>query len=489
MNNELFEALLNSTSLVQYQIDSYNRFLDMGLQRVVDAQGVIQPNVEGFALKLGKIKVEKPVIIESDSSKRAIFPNEAKMRDLTYAAPIYLEMVPIIRGIEKSVAFGDVYIGNLPVMVKSNICNIKNMPKSMLIENGEDPEDPGGYFIIRGSERVLIGVEDIAPNRIITTKERGGSVVKSRVFSTIFGFRYECTVTRSRSGIFTVDFPNTPKSLELSLLLKGLGLSNEEIINYAKDSLVFKNDLILNLEESDAKDMSEKEAITEIGRLSVPGQAKEYQQKIAETHIDNYLFPHIGKEAAVRLEKAKYLLQMARKASLVANNLIKQDDKDHYANKRVKFSGELMEELFAHAFKFFVREVQYQIERTTARGRKLSIQTIISPGVLTEKISYSMGTGSWPSGKTGISALLDKTNFVSMYANIRRVKSPLSKKHPNLKVREVHGTQYGKICASETPTGIEVGLTKYLAIGARPSVGADEGFVLKQIESLKVVKK
>jgi DNA-directed RNA polymerase subunit B" len=488
MQYGILDSYLNPNTLVQHQIESFNRFVDSSLQKVVSRQNLIEPSVEGFALKLGNVRLDKVSIIESDGSRRSILPNEARLRNLTYATPIFIEVVPIIRGIEKTAAYGEVFVGEIPIMVKSNLCNTKAMARSQLIENGEDPDDPGGYFIIKGVERVLIGLEDVAPNRIITTKESDGKEVKSRVFSTTPGFRARCVVTRSQNGVFTVDFPTTSKSLDLIMLLRALGLQIDEMLNYASDLLPFKNDLLLNIETSEAKDLMPKDSLLELGKMAAPGQAGKYQEKRAETQLDNYLLPHIGSGSEDRREKAKYLIQMARKATIIANKLARQDDKDHYANKRVKFSGELMEELFAYAFRFFVKEVKYQIERTSARGRKLSIQSIINPDTLTEKIAYAMGTGTWVAGQTGVSQVLDRTNFISSYTHLRRVKSPLAKKHPHFRARDVHGTQWGKICPSETPEGQEVGLTKYLAIMSKVTVGADEAMTEQKLKEIRKIE-
>ena len=361
--------------------------LDSGIQSVINRQNLIEPSVEGFALKLGKVRLEKASVIEADGSRRPIMPNETRLRNLTYAAPIFIEVVPIIRGIEKSASFGEVFVGELPIMVRSNMCYMKTLTKQQVIENGEDAEDPGGYFIIKGVERVLIGLEDVAANRIITTKKKTGDKISSVVFSTAPGFRARCVVTRSQNGNFTVDFPTVPKSLNFMLVLRALGLKPDDIMGYTGDLLAFKNDLMLNLEVAETKDLSTNEALVELGKLSAPGQAKEYQQKRAETQIDNYLLPHVGEGPEERHEKGKYLIQMARKATIIGNGLSKEDDKDHYGNKRVKYSGELMEELFAYAFRFFTKEVKYQIERTSARGRKLSIQSIINPDTITERIA------------------------------------------------------------------------------------------------------
>ena len=488
MGNEVLESYLSSTPLMQQHLDSYNRFIDIGIQRIIDEQKVIEPNVEGFALKLGKLRLDRPSIIEADSSRRNILPNEARLRNLTYAAPMFLELIPVIRGIEKPSSYGEVFIGELPVMLKSSLCNINLYNRGQLTENGEDPDDPGGYFIIKGTERALVGLEDIAPNRIITTLEKDGAEVVSKVFSTSTNFRARCTTTRNMHGMFNVNFPTAPKNIDLVLSLKALGMQAKEIIEISSDIEVVKNDMLLNVESSKGAEMPAAEAVLEIGRLSAPNQAAEYQQKRAETQLDTYLLPHIGSDPELRKQKARYLLDMARRAALVGSRYIKQDDKDHYANKRVKFSGKLMEDLFAYAFKFFVKDVKYQIERTNARGRRMSIQTIISPDTITEKISYAMGTGTWVAGQTGISQVLDRTNIVSMNAHLRRIKSPLAKKHPHFKARDVHGTQWGKICPSESPEGQEVGLTKYLAIMSKVTIGTDDKFIegkIKEIGKLK----
>ncbi|MGB9732505.1 MAG: DNA-directed RNA polymerase subunit B'' [Candidatus Micrarchaeia archaeon] len=488
MANEILEAYLSSVSLVQQQIDSFNRFLEFGVQRVISKQGSIQPNIEDFSLKLGRVRLEKPSIIEADSSRRSILPNEARLRNLTYAAPIFLEFIPVIRGIEKEASYGEVFIGELPIMVGSSLCHTMNMPREQLIKSGEDPEDPGGYFIIKGTERVLIGLEDLAPNRIITTKEKGGLETTSKIFSTVGTFRARCAITRNQRGMFSVNFPNGPKNTDLILLVRALGLTMNKVLEYAGSIQAVKNDFIFNIEMSDAKDMGPSEALLAIGKLAAPGQAEDYQKKRAETILDTYLLPHIGISPNEREEKAKFIIEAAKRASLVANKYIKQDDKDHYANKRLKLAGELMEELFAYAFKFFVKDIKYQIERTSARGRKMSIQTIVSSDTLTSKILYAMGTGTWVAGQTGVSQVLDRTNMMSTYAHLRRVKSPLAKKHPHFKARDVHGTQWGKICPSESPEGQEVGLTKYLAMMAKVTTGADEKFTEEKLAELGLKK-
>jgi DNA-directed RNA polymerase beta subunit len=483
--HEILESYLNSTSMVHQQVESYNRFVRIGMQKIIDSNNIVEPEVSDFAIKFIGIRVEPPIIIESDSSTRKIMPNEALARNLTYAAPMYITYMPVVSGIEKEDAAGEAYVGDMPVMVNSDLCYTHNMTREQLISEGEDPDDPGGYFIIKGTERVLVGVEDLAPNRIITTKESDGDVV-SKVFSTTVNFRARCSVTRDEYGIYKVLFPTVSKGMDLVLILTSLGIKVRDMIDTIENKEV-ENDLLLNTDLSTAKDFTTNDAIMELGRMAAPNQTKEYQKKRAEIQLDTYILPHLGSSAEVRKEKGLYLVRMAERASLVAYRYAKADDKDHYANKRIKLAGDLMEELFNNAFKFFIKDIKYHIERTTARGRKLTVRTNINPDTLTEKILYSMGTGSWPAGQTGISQVLDRMNLTSTLAHLRRVKSPLSKKHPHFKARDVHGTYIGKICPSETPEGTDVGLTKYLALMSKITVGADPKVLEEKLKEQKLV--
>jgi DNA-directed RNA polymerase beta subunit len=482
----VLESYLHNTSVVQQQIDSYNRFITIGIRKIIENQSNIEPEISDFAIKLNNIRLGSPVIIESDSSAKRIMPNEALARNLTYSAPIYLTYTPVISGIEKTINTSEVFIGDLPVMVKSELCYTKSMARDELIREGEDPDDPGGYFIIKGSERVLVGIEDLAPNRIICTVEKKG--VMSKVFSTTLSFRARCSITRDDYGIYSLLFPTVSKGVDLVLVLKALGMQPREALALVDDIKEIENDMLLNIDLSKARDLSKEDCVMELGRMSAPNQARAYQEKRAEMQLDTYILPHIGSSPENRKDKAEYLVRMAKRASMVAYGYARQEDKDHYANKRVKLAGDLMEELFSNAFKLFAKDIRYHVEKTAARGRKLNVRTNINPDALTDKILYAMGTGSWPAGQTGVSQVLDRTNFISALAHLRRVKSPLTKKHPHFKARDVHGTYIGKICPSETPEGIEVGLTKYLAIMSKVTVGAEQQGLEDKLKEHGLVK-
>ncbi len=478
----ILTAYFRDNSLVKQQLDSFNKFLEVGLQRIVDAHREIETNVEGFSLRLGRIRVEKPRFYEVRGGYRDILPVEARIRNLTYSAPVFLEIIPVFNGVEKRM-YSEVFIGELPIMVKSKACHLHGMSEEDLISAGEDPDDPGGYFIINGSERVLVSIEDFVQNRLIVTREDEDTVV-AKVFSTRNWFRARCIIARSKEGRLTVEFPGIPANIPLVLVLKVLGMSEEDILNAFSDKLVVKNDILLNLEDSKVE--NQEEAIEEFGRKIATGQPEEYRLNRVNMVLDNYLLPHIGTEPEHRPLKAKYLVKMAERAILVAAKKHPADDKDHYMNKRVKLAGELMEELFNYALQFFIRDMVYQASRMDARGRRLQVHTLVRQDVLTDRIMYAMATGTWIAGQTGVSQLLDRTSYLATLSHLRRLISPLSKKHPHFKARDLHGTHWGKVCPSETPEGPSCSLVKNFAILAEIATGVDEEPIEKMLKRMGV---
>ncbi len=487
MDNEhdIIRSYIEKNSLSQQQIDSYNRFIGNSIHKIVESMSIIEPNIPGYAIKISSIRFAPPTVVESDGTSKHILPHEAIARNLNYSASIYATYTPMISGIEKIDEIRETLIGELPVMVKSNLCYTKNMTKEQLVAKYEDPYDPGGYFIIKGTERVLVGIEDIAPNRMMTSIDRKGATVTA-VTSITPNFRARCSVTRDKYGIYTVLFPTISKGVDLVLVLRALGMKYEEITSHMNNQNA-KNDMLLNIKTNTLKEIPDKDVLMALGKISAPNQAAQYQIKRAESQLDTYILLHVGATKESRYQKALYLIKMAERSSLVVYGYINKDDKDHYANKRVKLAGDLMEELFSSAFKAFVRDINYRVERTNARGRKITMHTNINPDTLKDRILYAMGTGTWPTGQTGVSEVLDRLNFTSSLAHIRRVKSTLAKKHPNYAARDVHGTTMGKICPTESPEGTSVGLTKYLAIMAKVTIGADENQFMSSLKKLDLM--
>lgn len=480
---DVVETMFKENPLVKQHIDSYNEFVNHKIHKIVEELKEIETSEEKCSVRLHKLRIEQPVITEADGSKRKVYPFEARLRNRTYSASLFLEMSLIDEGVEKD--RDEVHIGELPVMLKSDLCYLKGLSDDELIKLGEDPNEPGGYFIINGSERVLVSVEDLAPNRIIVSKEkRGGKeIIAGRIFSIRGGFRAKIQIERKLQGRMYITFPASPKNLNLFIVLKALGFSKKKLLEAFSDRPEVVSDILINLEGIETETIGD--ALDYLGKRVAAGQPPEYRKSRAEYVLDNYLLPHIGTLPEDRARKGHFLIRMTERCMDVAYGKRDEDDKDHYANKRIKISGNLMEDLFRYAMGYFIKDLKYQIERAYTRGRRLQIKTLTRPDALTERIRFAMATGIWPGGRQGISQLLERTAYMTAMSHLRRVISPLSKTQQHFEARDLHPTHLGKICPNETPEGQSCGLVKNMAIGCIVSAKETEGLE-KDLEKLGV---
>lgn len=489
--NEQFLTLLDvftrEKGMVRFQIDSYNDFISRRIPKVLSEIGVVKPEVPElgeFKIKLGEFKIGEPSVKEADGSVRGILPLEARARNLTYSAPMFIEMTPILNNIESDTIV--VNFGDMPVMLKSRICPLATMSRQELIENGEDPDDPGGYFIINGTERILVLVEEIASNRIITAKVSSGNVAEiARIHSEKDGYIQRHLLERKNDGTITISFANVNK-LPIAILLKALGLeSDKDIAVVISTDPEIQEEFYVNLYETEAS--TKQGALEDIGKhIKIP--QKEYRIDRAVKLVDRYLLPHLGQTTDKRIEKAMFLSKAVAKLIKLHLNKIEEDDLDHYSNKRLKLSGDLLEILLRSILlgKWgLITRITYNYQKLTKRGRLPPLQAIVESNVLTNQLVSALAIGSWVGGRTGISQRLERGSYIKTISHMRNVLSPLTSTQEHFEARELHPTHFGKLCTSETPEGSTIGLRKYLAIMAEITKGVNEKELKPLITSIQ----
>ena len=476
----LLNAFFKDKGLVRQHLDSFNEFIDRGLQEVIDEIGEISIEVpeNPYKVKLGQIwiidpqtRITGPYATEVDGTKHEIYPLEARLRNLTYAAPVALEMTPVIDGREQDTEL--VYIGNMPVMLKSKLCFLSQLSREELIACGEDPDDPGGYFVVNGSERVIVAMEDLAPNRIIVDiDEKGASpVYQTKIFSTTVGFRARIELKIKSDAAIYVSIPGVPSEVPFVVLMRALGLESDKEI---AEAISLDKEIQASLEPSFEKALgvdTAKDAILFIGNRVAHGQVEEYRIQKAEAALDKNFLPHIGRTNQSRKDKALFLGEMASRAIELQLGRRKTDDKDHFKNKRLRLAGPLLADLFRVAFRNLTRDIKYQLERIGVKGPIITVSVAVRPGIVTERFQHALATGNWGRGRVGITQLLDRTNHISTLSHLRRLQSPLSRSQPNFEARDLHATHWGRLCPNETPEGSNCGLVKNLALSASISVG------------------
>ncbi len=467
-NWSVIQNILKNEGIARQHLNSFDEFVDDGLQSIIhEVDHVDIENAEyPYKIQLGKIKLQQPRMMELDGSITHVTPAEARLRNISYAAPIMMEASVIEDG--KTLESRFVHIGDMPVMVKSHGCILHSFANQKLIEHGEDPKDPGGYFIINGSERVIVGLEDLSYNKIIVDAEKiGGKIVhKAKVYSSIVGYRAKLELIMKEDGLIVAKIPGSPVDIPVVTLIRALGLeSDKEIASVVSLVETIQNELEGSFEK--AGDVpTPKEAVVYISKRIAPGMLEEFQIKRAETLLDWGLLPHLGKHPENRKEKAFFLGEAACKLIELKLGWIEPDDKDHYGNKVIKFAGQMLADLFRTAFRNLVRDMKYQLERSGQKRGLNAVAAAIRPGIISDKLNNAIATGNWGRGRVGVTQLLDRTNYLSTISHLRRVQSPLSRTQPNFEARDLHSTHFGRICPAETPEGSNCGLVKNLALSA-----------------------
>jgi len=485
----VIQDILKREGIARQHLNSFDEFLERGLQSIINEVGQIDiENAEyPYKIQLGKVKLQQPRMMELDGSITHITPAEARLRNVSYSAPVMMEASVVEDG--KILESRFVHIGDVPVMAKSNACILHNFSTQKLIEHQEDPSDPGGYFIINGSERVIVGLEDLSYNKIIVDRETvGGNIVfKAKVYSSIVGYRAKLELVMKNDGLIVARIPGSPVDIPVVTLMRALGLeSDREIASVV--SLV--DDIQDELEGSFEKagDVpTSKDAIVYISKRIAPGMLEEFQIKRAETLLDWGLLPHLGKHPENRKEKAQFLGEAACKLLELKLGWITHDDKDHYGNKVIKFAGQMLADLFRTAFRNLVRDMKYQLERSGQKRGINAVAAAIRPGIITDKLNNAIATGNWGRGRVGVTQLLDRTNYLSTISHLRRIQSPLSRTQPNFEARDLHATHFGRICPSETPEGSNCGLVKNLALSGIISINIPNEEIIEKLYDLGTV--
>ncbi len=496
-NRTIIKKFFEENKFIQSNIQSYNSFIKDKIAKIIEESkdsavpAVIPPNVEEVKFVFGDVIVKDPVIIEADGSERPLFPSEARLRKLTYSAPIVLEISLEIDGKERDRA--EVPVANIPVMLKSDICRLNGLDAKGLIEAGEDPTDPGGYFIINGTERALTLLEDLAPNRIFVKKEKIGVVThSSRIFSSSESYKIPHTVERSKDGLFLLSFSSFTR-VPLVVVLKALGLNDKEIVdaigiteNWPAPVSGVDEDLYINLYEF--RDITKQSEAQEFLAKSLHmGITKERKIERINHILDDLLLPHIGKGKAHRLEKAQLIGRMTKKLFLLRNKLIEEDDKDHYANKRVRLSGNMLEDLWRTVFKALINDILYIFQRGVRRGRITPLTALVRTNFISARLNSAMATGKWSANRQGVSQRLERDNPIAALSQLRNVTSLLASTRESFAARQLHPTHWGRLCPIESPEGKNIGLRKTLSLMASITTEVDEVEREKAIKAIKTL--
>ena len=521
------------SQLVRHQLESFNNFINIQIQRTIDMFNPVKICSENdYDKQSGKYSLEifitfenfhlyRPQIHENNGASKLMFPQEARLRNFTYAASMTIDMniKYIVRSgdnLENSQTFykilPKIHIGKLPIMLKSSVCVLNQYSHINENVSGECKFDAGGYFIINGSEKTVLGQERAAENRVYcfnvsknNNKWSWSAEIKSVPdFKCISPKQINMMISSKNSGFgnpIHIQIPRMKQPVPLLIVFRALGvISDKEICEK----------IILNLDDNKYKKMKYglQGSIVEANTIMTQDDAVKYLmnyvmftpinmdkesgiRKKYEFTMDilkNDLFPHCHDA----VQKIYFLGYMTNKLLRCSFEWILPDDRDSYLNKRIDLTGTLLNNLYRNYFNKLVKDMQKQIVREINNGswkstedylniiNTTNIYKIVKSTTIENGLKRALSTGDFGikhinSNKVGVAQVLNRLTYISSLSHLRRINTPIDKSGKLIPPRKLHNTSWGFLCPAETPEGASVGVVKNLSYMSHITTPSNSG--------------
>eukprot|EP00472_Partenskyella_glossopodia_P014116 CAMPEP_0197530064 /NCGR_PEP_ID=MMETSP1318-20131121/30496_1 /TAXON_ID=552666 /ORGANISM="Partenskyella glossopodia, Strain RCC365" /LENGTH=1189 /DNA_ID=CAMNT_0043085741 /DNA_START=233 /DNA_END=3802 /DNA_ORIENTATION=- len=525
---EVIGEYFKSNGLCKQQLDSYDEFINSTMREVLVESRPIElypePDmlVEGaeykrikHTIKFHQISIGEPTITEADGERDKMWPNMARLRGMTYAAPLYVDVKHSTHELDEDTGepleetkteddLKKKYMGKVPIMLRSHFCLLRAHTNKGLNNLGECEYDQGGYFIINGSEKVIVAQERMSSNHVyifsgneMRAEIRSSEENSSRPPSSFFIRLVNPPRTSQIIGkVLKAQIPYVHEEIPVMILFRALDVVPDghilEHICYNMDDRQMLELLKPSLEEASSIDTREL-ALDYLGRRSAPpGCLKERRIAFAKDLLQRNFLPHVGVLDFQEADKAYFIGYMINRLLCTVMGRRDYDDRDHYGNKRMDLAGPLLGKLFRQLFAKMLRDARMFLERKVSGARHENFINILRQAIdgktIEAGLKYSLATGNWQVGrrgqptKTGVSQVLQRLTFASMLSHLRRLNSPIGRDGKLAAPRQLHNTHWGMVCPAETPEGQAVGLVKNLTLMAYVTTGESASDIVDLIE-------
>lgn len=340
---KLLPAFLKVKGLVKQHIDSFNYFINMEIKKIVKANELVTSDADpSFYLKYLKISVGMADVEESYNVTKSISPHDCRLRDMTYSAPVTVD-IEYTRGNERVIR-RELPIGRIPIMLQSSNCILTGKSLKELAELNECPIDPGGYFIVRGVEKVILIQEQLSKNRMIVDVDRKGSVGCSVTSST--HERKSRTSLIAKRGKYYLKHNSFMDSIPVVVVFKAMGvISDQEIVQLIGSEEAILSVFAPSLEEcANLKIFTQLQALDYIGskcrQIRTWGKPKSKVDEAADV-LAGVVLAHVPVVEFNYRMKCVYLALMVRRVILAQEDMVRVDDRDYYGNKRLELAGQV----------------------------------------------------------------------------------------------------------------------------------------------------
>jgi DNA-directed RNA polymerase II subunit RPB2 len=483
------------------------------------------------SLTFQNVTLRKPTIFENNGAILPMMPNDARLRNLTYASPLFVDVlvkttfIDNTKGGERQVRerlFPNVHMGKIPVMVNSKYCLLNDQQHMHPRILGECAEDYGGYFIVSGGERVIISQERMSENRpVVFRNNRNASKEKEVIEVKSIGPDND-QVPKSNAVkimyhpknpqilLLRATMPRIKTEVPLWILFRALGVVSDrdimELILGPQGDTTYDSIIDESIQEA-AEIQTQEAALAWMSTHVNSWSSRTVRQMKIEDILNTELFPHIGLDKAAAYAKACYLAHMTRKVLWVMSNRMPNDDRDGYPNKRVDLPGFLLANLFRTYFTTkMIKDIRSSLAKEIHGGgwrangsfedilNVSNINKVIKSVIMEVGMKTSLATGNFGSAKIGgpskigVSQVLNRLNYVSGISHLRRISTPIEKTGKLVAPRKLHNSQWGFICPSETPEGHSVGVVKNMSSTAIVSIYSNPKTVREFINAIGTLR-
>ncbi|XP_057807946.1 DNA-directed RNA polymerase III subunit 2-like [Salvia miltiorrhiza] len=493
---QLVPEFLKVRGLVKQHLDSFNFFVRTGIKKIVQANNLITCRDPNIYLRYKDVRIGEPSMM-GDTVTDLLNPQKCRLYDITYAAPIYVN-------IEYSNGNYDgnriqmkknVIIGRLPIMLKSCCCVLYGKDEEELARYGECPLDPGGYFIVKGTEKVILMQEQLSKNRIIIDVDKKGCVQASVTSSS--EIKKSKTVIRFEKEKIYLQLTGFTSKVPIMIVLKAMGMeSDQEVVQMIGRDPRYSELLLPSIEDCVKEGVHTKyQALEFLERKTQKFQyptAVEKEGRALKILQDTFLANVPVHENNFR-PKCIYVAVMLRRMMEAILNKDTIDDKDYVGNKRLELSGQMLALLFEDSFKTMNEMAHKNIEailNKAARSR-FDISEYVTNVVITNGLERALATGNWDlqrfkMNRKGMTQAVARLSYIGTVGHMTRIAPQFEKSRKVSGPRALQPSQWGMLCPCDTPEGESCGLVKNLALMTHVTTDEDEGPLISLCYTLGV---
>ncbi|KAI0052502.1 beta and beta-prime subunits of DNA dependent RNA-polymerase [Auriscalpium vulgare] len=491
----LLPAFLKVKGLVKQHIDSFNYFVDVDIKNILKANNKVTSDVDPrFWLKYTDIHVGFPDRTDANAIDKTVTPHECRLRDTTYSAPI-LVTIQYTRG-KSVVRRPNVNIGRLPIMLRSNKCVLTGRNEAQLARMTECPLDPGGYFVVKGTEKVILVQEQLSKNRIIVETDPVKNIVQASCTSSTHGGLKSKTYVATKKGKIYLRHNSIHEDVPIAIALKALGIQSDKeiLLLTAGNSDIYKNTFAPNLEDAARLGIfTRQQALEWIGsrvkvNRRVVGPRRPAWEEALEA-LATIVLAHVPVLGLDFRSKAIFVATMTRRVLMAMNDEKMVDDRDYVGNKRLELAGQLLALLFEDLFKTFNTNLKSSIDKVLKKPSRTNEfdawNTMQFQGDhITAGFVRAISTGNWSlkrfrMDRAGVTHVLSRLSFISALGMMTRISSQFEKTRKVSGPRALQPSQWGMLCPSDTPEGEACGLVKNLALMTHITTDVEEEPVIK----------